>query len=119
MPSGNIEDYNQMSPIFEAIAARDFDGKPCVTYIGSGASGHYVKMVHNGIEYAVMQIMSEAYDVLRKIYGLSANEIANIFKEYSKGKLGSYLFDISLSVLQKEDNLCKDTFLIDSILDTA
>jgi len=75
-------------------------------------------MVHNGIEYAVMQIMAEAYDALRKVYGLSAPQIADIFEKYSQGKLGSYLFDISLSVLRKHDDL-SDGYLIDRILDSA
>jgi 6-phosphogluconate dehydrogenase len=76
-------------------------------------------MVHNGIEYAVMQIMAEAYDTLRKLYGLSASGIADIFEEYSKGKLNSYLFDISLTVLRKEDSFHKGEYFIDFILDRA
>lgn len=119
MPGGSTEDYAKIRPIFEAIAARDFSGGACVTHIGTGASGHFVKMVHNGIEYAVMQIMAEAYDILRKIYGLSAPGIAEIFEEYSKGKLGSYLFDISLPILRKQDAFQADSYLIDHILDSA
>lgn len=76
-------------------------------------------MVHNGIEYAVMQIMAEAYDAFRKIYGLGATQIAEIFETYSKGKLNSYLFDISLAVLRKEDEFHTGAHLIDFILDQA
>ncbi len=119
MPGGNAENYERVRPIFEKIAARDFKGNPCVTHVGTGASWHFVKMVHNGIEYAVMQIMAEAYDALRKLYRLSAPEIADIFEGYSQEKLDSYLFDISLSVLRKTDDLRPGQFLIDSILDSA
>lgn len=119
MPGGSVADYTKLSPIFSAIAARDFNGGACVTHIGVGASGHFVKMVHNGIEYAVMQIMAEAYDTLRKLYNLSAPEIADIFETYSREKLGSYLFDISLKVLQKEDEFQDGGSLVDYILDRA
>lgn len=119
MPGGSKENYVRLRPILEAIAARDFNGQACVTHIGTGASGHFVKMVHNGIEYAVMQIMAESYDALRKLYGLSAPGIADIFEDYSKGKLGSYLFDISLKVLRKEDEFKKGESLVDYILDRA
>ena len=105
MPGGNRESYAHLKPVLDAIAARDFDGGGCVTYVGAGASGHFVKMVHNGIEYAVMQIMAEAYDVLRKTYGKSASEIADIFERYAAGDLGSYLFDISVAVLRTKDDL--------------
>jgi 6-phosphogluconate dehydrogenase len=76
-------------------------------------------MVHNGIEYAVMQIMAEAYDAFRKLYGLSAPQIAEIFEGYSQERLGSYLFDISIKVLNKADDLQPGEFLIDRILDSA
>lgn len=90
-----------------------------MTHVGRGAAGHFVKMVHNGIEYAVMQMMAEAYDSLRKLYGLSASGIAEIFEGYSQGKLDSYLFDISLQVLRKKDTEHGDLYLIDHILDSA
>lgn len=105
MPGGSRQSYAHFEPILNAIAARDFDGGGCVTYVGSGASGHFVKMVHNGIEYAVMQIMAEAYDILRKAYGKSAGEIADVFARYANSELGSYLFDISVAVLRTKDDL--------------
>lgn len=119
MPGGSHEAYERLKPVLDAIAARDFDGGGCVTYVGAGASGHFVKMVHNGIEYAVMQIMAEAYDILRKGYGKSASEIADIFERYAQGDLGSYLFDISVAVLRTRDDLGSDGNLIDVILDRA
>lgn len=105
MPGGDLGSYERFEPILKAVAARDFDGGSCVTHVGKGASGHYVKMVHNGIEYAVIQIMAEAYDTLRKAYGRSADEIADVFERYAAGELGSYLFDISVSVLKTKDDL--------------
>ncbi len=119
MPGGNREAYARLKPILDAVAARDFDGGGCVTYVGAGASGHFVKMVHNGIEYAVMQIMAEAYDVLRKAYGKSAPEIADIFERYAAGDLGSYLFDISVTVLRTKDDLVTGANLVDNVLDRA
>ena len=119
MPGGSPEDYERIRPIFERIAARDFDGRACVTHTGLSGAGHYVKMVHNGIEYAVMQIMAEIYDSLRKLYGLSAPEIAEIFEGYSQEKLASYLFETSITVLRKKDNLKPSEFLVDNILDSA
>lgn len=119
MPGGSRQSYAHFEPILNAIAARDFDGGGCVTYVGAGASGHFVKMVHNGIEYAVMQIMAEAYDVLRKAYGKSAPEIADIFERYAAGDLGSYLFDISVTVLRTKDDLVTGTNLVDNVLDRA
>lgn len=119
MPGGNREAYERLKPIFNAIAARDFDGGGCVAYVGSGGSGHFVKMVHNGIEYAVMQIMAEAYDVLRKGYGKTASEIADVFERYAAGDLGSYLFDISVAVLRTKDDLGTGASLVDVVLDRA
>lgn len=116
MPGGDLETYEELKEVFEAIAARDFSGNPCVTYVGDNGAGHYVKMVHNGIEYAVMQIMAEGYDLLRKIYDLKAPEIADVFKKYNQGKLKSYLFEIASEVLSKKDG---QGYLIDQILDKA
>lgn len=118
MPGGNVKDWEKIREIFEKIAARDFDKNPCVTYIGNDGAGHYVKMVHNGIEYGVMQIMAEGYDILRKVYQLAPPEIANIFQKYNKDKLKSYLFEIAAEVLRKEDEM-SDGYLIDFILDKA
>jgi len=118
MPGGNFESWKSLKPIFESIAAKDFNGGPCVAYIGDNGAGHYIKMVHNGIEYGVMQMMAEGYDILRKVYKMSALEISQIFGKFNQGKLNSFLFEISEKVLSKKDDL-KEGYLIDSILDKA
>lgn len=118
MPGGSDRSYEMLKPIWMKIAAKDFQGYPCVTHVGEDGAGHYVKMVHNGIEYAVMQIMAEAYDLLRKVYKLSPEKIADIFTKYGKGKLESYLFEIAVPVLRKKDKE-KRGHLIDHILDKA
>jgi len=118
MPGGDKKSYSNLEKVFNKIAAKDFKGDSCVTYIGKDGSGHYVKMVHNGIEYAIMQIMAEGYDILRKLYGLKSDQIADIFEDFNKGELNSYLFKISISVLREKDDLTKG-FLIDNILDQA
>jgi 6-phosphogluconate dehydrogenase len=118
MPGSSNQSWNMMQPLFEKIAAKDFQGNPCVTHVGEDGAGHYVKMVHNGIEYAVMQVMSEAYDLLRKCYDLKAEAIADIFEQYNKGTLESYLFEISVPVLRKKDEDGK-SHLIDALLDKA
>jgi 6-phosphogluconate dehydrogenase len=119
MPGGPKEAYDAVEEIFTASAARDFSGGPCCTYIGAGGSGHYVKMVHNGIEYAVVQLIAEAYDILRKVFGLTAPEIGEIFGEYNKDILKSYLFEIAEVALKKEDEFVEKAYLIDFILDKA
>ena len=118
MPGGTEQSWEMLKPVWMKIAAKDFEGYPCVTNVGSDGAGHYVKMVHNGIEYAVMQMMAEAYDLLRKTYKLSSEKIADIFYEFGKGKLESYLFEISVPVLRKKDEE-KSGHLIDQILDKA
>jgi len=119
MPGGSQQSYKKLEPIFKKIAAKDFNRKPCVTYIGNNGAGHYVKTVHNGIEYAVMQMMAEAYDILRTIYKLKPSEIAKIFEKYNKGPLASYLFEIGTEVLNKKDEFKSTKHLIDFILDKA
>lgn len=118
MPGGSSESWDALKVILESIAAKDFNGGPCVTHIGSDGAGHYVKMVHNGIEYGVMQMIAEAYDLLKRVYGLNPEQIAEIFESYGKGRLQSYLFEIVLAVLRKKDDLA-DGFLVDHILDKA
>jgi 6-phosphogluconate dehydrogenase len=118
MPAGTQETWKALSPFLEKIAAKDFKGNPCVTHIGPDGAGHYVKMIHNGIEYGVMQMMAEAYDMLKNLYGLSAPDIAEIFQTFNRGKLKSYLFEIAVPVLSRKDDLAKG-FLVDSILDRA
>ncbi|MBP9758281.1 NADP-dependent phosphogluconate dehydrogenase [Candidatus Dojkabacteria bacterium] len=119
MPGGNKEVWeNNLKSIFEPIAARDFNNGSCVSYIGNHGAGHYVKMVHNGIEYGIMQIMAELYAILKNHFKFSAGEISEIFQRLSEGKLKSYLFEIAVDVLAQKDDLTGG-YLIDSILDKA
>lgn len=118
MPGGDQTAWAEVKSLFEAIAARDFDGGSCVSYIGKSGAGHYVKMVHNGIEYGVMQLMAEAYHLLSSLYGLTAGQIGEIFATYNQGKLNSFLFEIAVPVLQRLDKPGGE-FLIDKILDRA
>jgi 6-phosphogluconate dehydrogenase len=117
MPGGPADAYAELEPILTAIAAVS-DSGPCVTHIGPGGSGHYVKMVHNGIEYGDMQLIAETYDILRRALGLSAPEIADIFETWNSGKLNSFLIEITSTVLRYTD---PDTGkpLVDLILDQA
>jgi len=118
MPGGNLESYQSVKEILQAIAAKDFNGEPCVTYVGKGAAGHFVKMVHNGIEYAIMQLLAESYDLMRKINQIGNNEMAEIFKKWNEGVLNSYLLEISSRVLKEKDNQ-GEGFLLDKIKDQA
>jgi 6-phosphogluconate dehydrogenase len=102
MPGGDAQAYEEIRPIWEAIAAKVPDG-PCVTYVGPGGAGHFVKMVHNGIEYGDMQLIAEAYGLLRNGFGLSADETADIFDEWNKGDLDSYLIEITAKILRVKD----------------
>ncbi|GEP19347.1 NADP-dependent phosphogluconate dehydrogenase [Pediococcus argentinicus] len=117
MPGGQKEAYDLVAPIFEKIAAKAKDGAPCVTYIGPNGAGHYVKMVHNGIEYGDEQLIDESYDLLRKMVGLSVDEIAEIFGEWNKGELDSYLIDITADILTRKDDLGSDKPIVDLIMD--
>jgi len=118
MPGGQVEAWHALAPIFRAIAAKADDGEPCVDYMGPGGAGHFVKMVHNGIEYGDMQLIAEAYALLSRGLGLSASELAAIFAEWNEGELKSYLIEITATVLAKVD---PDTGLplVDVILDEA
>jgi 6-phosphogluconate dehydrogenase len=116
MPGGEREAYARIEPIVKKMAA-EVEDTPCVAYIGPEGAGHYVKMVHNGIEYADMQLIAEAYDLLKSVYGLSADEIAEIFEEWKKGDLDSYLIEITAEVLRKKD--ATGGALVDSIVDEA
>jgi 6-phosphogluconate dehydrogenase len=117
MPGGDRQAYEQIRPIWEAIAAKVADG-PCVTYIGPDGSGHFVKMVHNGIEYGDMQLIAEAYDVLRKALNLEAEEMADIFDEWNQGELESYLIEITAKILRVKDEETGKP-LVDLVLDKA
>ena len=118
MPGGAKAIWHDLEPVLTSIAAKDFNGGPCVTYLGENGAGHYVKMVHNGIEYAVMQMMAEAYELYSTAFGLGASEIGDIFEKYNQGKLQSFLFEISIPILRKQDDL-SETYLLDKILDKA
>jgi 6-phosphogluconate dehydrogenase len=117
MPGGDPQAYEQIRPIWEAIAAKVPDG-PCVTYVGPGGSGHFVKMVHNGIEYGDMQLIAEVYGLLRDGFGLGAEAMAGIFEEWNRGDLESYLIEITAKILRVKD---PDTGkpLVDLVLDKA
>ncbi len=117
MPGGTKEAYATLGPILETIAAVA-EGEPCVTHIGSDGAGHFVKMIHNGIEYADMQLIAEAYDLLRQSGGVSPEEIAEIFTEWNKGELESYLIEITAEVLKQKDAETGKP-LVDVILDAA
>ncbi len=117
MPGGTKEAYKTLGPILETIAAVA-EGEPCVTHIGADGAGHFVKMIHNGIEYADMQLIAEAYDLLRKAGGFSPAEIAEIFGEWNKGELESYLIEITAEVLKQVDAKTGKP-LVDVILDQA
>ena len=117
MPGGSQEAYERVAPVLRKIAAQ-VDGTPCCTYIGPDGAGHYVKMVHNGIEYADMQLIAEAYDLLSELLGLSAAELSAIFAEWNKGDLNSYLIEITATVLAKVD-AGTGRPLVDVILDEA
>ncbi|WP_058306080.1 NADP-dependent phosphogluconate dehydrogenase [Gracilibacillus massiliensis] len=117
MPGGQKEAYEKVAPIFEAISAK-VEGDPCVTYIGPNGAGHYVKMVHNGIEYGDMQLICEAYFIMKNVLGLEADELHEVFKEWNTGELDSYLIEITTDIFKKKD---KETGkpMVDVILDTA
>ncbi len=103
MPGGNRDAYERLRPVFEAIAAK-VDGEPCVAYLGSGSAGNYVKMVHNGIEYGIMQLIAETYDLLKRGAGFSDDELQHVFQEWNKTELQSFLIEITGEILSKVDD---------------
>jgi 6-phosphogluconate dehydrogenase len=117
MPGGNPEAWPHVKGIFQAIAAKVEDGTPCCDWVGEGGAGHYVKMVHNGIEYGDMQLICEAYQLLREALGLSAEELHEVFAEWNKGELDSFLIEITSEIFAKKDE--DGAPMIDKILDTA
>ena len=117
MPGGPEDAYPAIAPALESIAARTETG-PCVGWLGPDGAGHFVKMVHNGIEYADMQAIAEAYDLLRRGLGFEAGRIADTMAEWNRGPLGSYLLEITVDVLRVEDAATGEP-LVDSILDEA
>ncbi|WP_225047031.1 NADP-dependent phosphogluconate dehydrogenase [Lacticaseibacillus kribbianus] len=120
MPGGQKAAYDLVAPILNQIAAKaDEDGEACVTYIGPDGAGHYVKMVHNGIEYGDMELIAESYNVMRNMLHMSVDEIAATFKEWSEGELSSYLIDITAEILTRKDDLGSGKPIVDLILDAA
>jgi 6-phosphogluconate dehydrogenase len=117
MPGGTRESWESIREIFEAIAARS-DSGPCVTYCGPDGAGHFVKMVHNGIEYGDMQLIAEAYDLLRRGLGLDAVALADIFDEWNRGPLQSFLIEITAKIFRKRDSET-GAALVDKVLDKA
>jgi len=103
MPGGSVESHAWLGPLFERIAAKAKDGSPCTTHIGPDGAGHFVKMVHNGIEYADMQLIAEAYDLLRAVAGYSPRQIGETFRTWNTGRLDSYLIEITAEVLAHTD----------------
>src|ERR1022692_2304897 len=117
MPGGSPESYEKLGPIFESIAAQ-VDGTPCCVHVGPDGAGHFVKMVHNGIEYADMQLIAEAYDLLRAGLGASPAEIADLFRTWNEGDLESFLIEITADVLARVDEATGRPF-VDIVLDQA
>ena len=117
MPGGSIAAWPEVKDIFKKISAKVGDNEPCCDWIGEGGSGHFVKMVHNGIEYGDMQLICEAYQVMKDVLGISNDEMHKTFKEWNEGELNSYLIEITADILKFKE---KDgSYLVDNILDTA
>jgi len=117
MPGGSPQAWPYVKPIFQSIAAKVEDGTPCCDWVGENGAGHFVKMVHNGIEYGDMQLITEAYLIMRNLLGMTADEMHEVFKEWNKGELNSYLIEITRDILAFKDEDGKP--LVDKILDTA
>jgi 6-phosphogluconate dehydrogenase len=117
MPGGPKEAYERVRPVFEAVAAK-VSGDPCVTWLGPGSAGHFVKMVHNGIEYAVMQLIAETYDLMKRGLALSDDQLREVFSAWNKGELNGYLVEITSHIFSKVDERTGQR-LIDEILDVA
>src|SRR5438552_9016076 len=117
MPGGSPTAWPHLKPIFQAIAAKVGDGSPCCDWVGEQGAGHYVKMVHNGIEYGDMQIICEAYNIMKDGLGMTADEMHKVFAEWNKGDLDSFLIEITANILAFKDTDGQP--LVDKILDTA
>jgi 6-phosphogluconate dehydrogenase len=117
MPGGDKEAYARVEAMLKAVSAK-VNGEPCVTYVGSGSAGHYVKMVHNGIEYAIMQLIAETYHILKEIGGLTNDELYEVFAKWNKGILQSFLIEITADIFLQQDELTSNR-LVDMILDAA
>lgn len=119
MPGGQKEAYDLVAPILQQIAARTDDGQPCVAYMGPNGAGHYVKMVHNGIEYGDMELIAESYNLLRHVGQYSMPQLAQTFKEWNAGELSSYLVEITADILTRQDDQGSSKPIVDVILDAA
>lgn len=117
MPGGSEAAWNEVKPILQSIAAKASDGLPCCQWIGPAGSGHFVKMIHNGIEYGDMQLIAEAYWVMKRLLDLNNEQMAQVFSHWNEGKLRSYLIEITANILRHKDKTGE--YLIDKILDTA
>ena len=117
MPGGSPQAWPHVKEIFQAVAAKVEDGSPCCDWVGENGAGHYVKMTHNGIEYGDMQLICEAYDLLKNLLGMSNQEMHAVFTEWNRGKLDSYLIEITRDILGYKDD--RGEYVIDEILDTA
>ena len=102
MPGGPKEAYERVRPLLEAVAAK-VDGDPCVAYLGPGSAGHFVKTVHNGIEYAMMQLLAETYDLMKRGLGLSDDELRDVYDTWNQGELNGYLVEITSRIFGKVD----------------
>ncbi len=118
MAGGSKTAYDHIEPLLKAIAAQ-VDGEPCAAYTGPDGSGHYVKMVHNGIEYGDMQLISEIYFILKNVLKMDGEELHDVFSTWNQGELDSYLIEITAEIFKKEDDVNQGTLLLDNILDTA
>ena len=119
MPGGAADGWDAVGPMLRDISAKaEEDGEPCVSYIGRGGAGHYVKMVHNGIEYGDMQLIAEAYDILQQVLGLSPGELADVFAEWNEGELDSFLIEITSKIFRRMDAE-SGSALVDMVLDKA
>ncbi|MGX6969919.1 NADP-dependent phosphogluconate dehydrogenase [Vagococcus bubulae] len=119
MPGGQEKAYRLIQPLFEDIAAKAHDGKPCVSYIGPDGAGHFVKMVHNGIEYGDMQLIAEVFDILTRGLHLTIEEVSDIFSMWNEGELNSYLMSITSELLKRKDDLDTEDYIVSNILDKA
>ena len=117
MPGGSPAAWEQVKPIFHAICAKTEDGSPCCEWVGENGAGHYVKMVHNGIEYGDMQLIGEVYHIMKEALGMSADEMSAVFEKWNRGKLDSYLIKITADILKFKDS--DGAPLVDKILDAA
>jgi len=116
MPGGDVEAWPHIKPIFQSIAAK-VDGESCCDWVGQGGAGHFVKMVHNGIEYGDMQLIAEAYHLMKSVLGMTPPEMAQVFDDWNKGELDSFLIEITANIMRFQDD--KGDYLVEKIRDSA